>query len=218
LNLNNIMTKQSIFLITNDSVKLAADYYQSQGDRAVILLHQMRTDKTSYDFLIPKLLQNGYQILALDLRGHGQSQGELSKFTDKDFQNMFSDAWAAETYLHELNPQMKIQMIGASIGANTALRFQEMNTVDSVVALSPGLNYHGIDPTDANLGNIACPILYINTEGDNSAEDTRKLFNLSPLKNEKNQLKIYSGDKHGVYILQDNPKALEDVINWLNTH
>ena len=212
------MDRQEIFLTTNDGLKLSADYYPSGGDRAVILLHQNKKDKSSYDFLIPKLLENGYQVLNIDLRGHGRSQGDYSKFRDEDFQKMFSDVWAGESYMHEINPQMKIQLIGASIGANTALRFQEMNTVDSVIALSPGLNYHGIDPVDANLGNIACPIFYINTEDDANRTDTEQLFNQSPLKNEKNQLKIYPGDKHGVYILEDNPQALIDIIAWLNQH
>lgn len=212
----------NIILTTQDGLKLNADYYPAQSDRAVILLHQARRDKSSMTFLAERLNNEGFHVLSVDLRGHGQSQGDVSKFTEKDYQNMFYDAMAADEYLHGLNPLMNVQMVGSSIGANTALRFQEMNTLKSVVAISPGLNYHGINPTDANLGNIAVPIFYINSSGDNNAEDTKTLYDQSSLSENDKKLIIYPspGDtfSHGIDILTAHPQAIEDVVAWLKQH
>lgn len=206
---------KNIELTAQDGWKLNADFYPSESDRAVILLHQFRRDKSDVRFLAEKLNQENFNVLAVDLRGHGQSQGKYENFTEADFQNMFYDALAAEEYLHELNPKMKIQIVGASIGANTALRFQEMNSVESAVMLSPGLNYHGIDPIDANLSNIACPVYYLVSEDDGCLADTKQLYESSGVSDELKKISIYSGKAHGVDILRENSQALEDVVAWL---
>lgn len=211
------MESKKINFTTSDGIKLAANEFNPSAERAVILLHQMRMDKSSYDFFIDRLVEEGYRVLALDFRGFGESQGDLSKFTESDFQGMFNDVMAAEEYLRQNNQNLHIQIIGSSIGANTALRFQEMNTVSSVVLLSPGRNYHGIDPTDSNLSNIACPIFYLNSEEDASVQDTQALYNESPLTNDLKKIQIVSGNAHGVNLLHDVQVA-EAVIDWLNKH
>ena len=136
-------------------------------------------------------------------------------FTDKDFANMFYDAMAADDFLRKENPHMRVQMLGASIGANVALRYQEMNTLDSIILLSPGLNYHGLKTEDANLGNIATPALYLCSQGDQSAADTIHLFESSSLTEENKKLINYLGDKHGIFFVDDNPQAVDDVVAWL---
>jgi esterase/lipase len=186
----SIMT---ISLTTKDGIELAAYYYEGNTDRAVILVHQNKADASSYQFLIPQLQSKGFHVLALDLRGHGKSSLKYEDLKDEDFNKMFNDVWAAEDYLRELKPNFKIQLVGASIGANLVLKYQELNTVESVVAISPGLNYHGIDPVDSNLSNIACPVFYINSENDKAVDQTKELFEQSPLRNDKNKLVLYSG-------------------------
>lgn len=211
------MEPKKINLTTNDGIKLAANEFNQDSVRAVILLHQMRMDKSSYDFFIDRLVKEGYRVLALDFRGFGESQGDLSKFTERDFQAMFIDVMTAEEYLRQNNPNLHIQIIGSSIGANTALRYQEMNTVSSVVLLSPGRNFHGIDPTDSNLSNIACPVFYINSADDESVKDTQSLFDESELNVDLKKILIVPGNAHGVNLLHET-KVSEAVIEWLNKH
>jgi len=208
---------QTTNLTTKDSIKLVADYYEAASDRAVILLHSNRTNRKDLSEFAAELNSLGYQVLNLDLRGHGDSQGVHSEFTNADYIAHFNDALAAEEYLHNLNPLMKIQMVGASIGANTAIRFQETNTVESVVALSPSFDFFGIETTDANLSNIACPIFYINSKGDKWSSETKVLFEQSPLINDKNKLLIIDGDGHGTDLLV-NEHVNKEVVAWLNNH
>lgn len=209
---------ETISLKTIDSFNLQADYYPGTTDNGVVCLHQFKKDRHTFDTLAKELQAKGYHVLTVDLRGHGASQGNLDTFSDQDFKNMFNDARAADEYLRITKKVKSIQMIGASIGANTALIYQEMNTLESVIALSPGLNYHGITPEDSNLSNIAMPVLYINSQEDPYIEETKKLYNECPITPDGlTQLAIYPGTEHGVYIL-DNKEAMEDVLSWIDTH
>jgi len=211
------MEAKKLSIRTIDGFDLAADDYNSESSRVVICLHQMRRDKSSYREFANVLVENGYRVIALDFRGFGESSGDQSQFSETDFQNMFNDVMAADEFVRGDNPKAAVQLIGASIGANTALRYQEMNTVASVILLSPGLNYHGINPTDANLSNIACPIFYINSEADADVEETKQLFESSPLTSELKKLEIYPGNAHGTELLKEG-KVRGDVVEWLNAH
>lgn len=217
--ISNVNAMETITLTTKDGLSLVADYYPGTVAHAIILLHQYRADRHSYDAFAKTLNTLGYHVLNLDLRGHGDSEGSLDTMTDQDFSNMFYDAWAADEYIRSIDEKMSTQMIGASIGANTALRYQEMNTLESVVALSPGFNYHGIDARTSNMSNIAMPVLYINSDNDRYVEETRTLYEESPVTADGlTQLNLYPGDDHGAVILQKSEQARRDVIDWLNEH
>lgn len=213
------MTPQNITLTTTDNYKLSALYWQGNTLNAVIYLHQNNRDKNDVNVILQPLLDRGYHVVSVDLRGYGESQGDRSRFTDKDYQAMFNDVRSADEYLKAIDEHMSVQVVGSSIGANTALVYQEMNTLESVVALSPGFDYFGIKTEDSNLINIAMPILYINTQGDKTVEETKKLFADSPITPDGlNKLGIYSGNEHGIDILKSHPEALNDVLLWLDEH
>ncbi|MCC6639441.1 alpha/beta fold hydrolase [Candidatus Falkowbacteria bacterium] len=213
------MNPQQITITTSDRYVLAGNYWQGTTHNAVIYLHQFRRDKNDVQIFLPELLSRGYHVLSIDLRGHGQSQGERDKFSDEDFKAMFADAKSAYEFLESIHPTMSVQMIGSSIGANTALIYQEMNTLESVVAISPSLNYHGIMPEASNLSNIAMPIMYITSAQDSCARDTKQLYEDSPVTPDGlNLLKEYPGNAHGIDIIRDNKQALADIISWLDAH
>ncbi len=208
-----------IHLTTNDGITLEGAYYTGTTTYGVVCLHQFKSTKESFDFFAQRLQTEGYHVLSVDLRGHGNSQGALENFTEDNFRAMFHDARAADEWLRTNAGVTSMQMVGASIGANTALIYQEMNTLESVVALSPGLNYHGINPQDSNMSNIVMPVLYINSEGDRYSEETKQLYLESPVTQTGNtRLHIYPGSAHGVHILTDNPEAQDDSIAWLKEH
>ncbi len=65
-------------LITKDNFRIAITYYPSglkQDASVVVLLHGLSGNQLDWGVL-PKQLQNeGYAVIAVDLRGHGQSKG-----------------------------------------------------------------------------------------------------------------------------------------------
>ena len=61
---------------TEDGVEIVADYYAPTGPAAapvVILLHMYRSDRAAWKPLMPALHEAGFAVLAIDMRGHGDS-------------------------------------------------------------------------------------------------------------------------------------------------
>jgi len=63
--------------LTADGVKIVGDYWapadMEQKAPVVILLHMYQSDRSSWKPLVPALQENGFAVLAIDLRGHGAS-------------------------------------------------------------------------------------------------------------------------------------------------
>jgi pimeloyl-ACP methyl ester carboxylesterase len=65
---------------TQDGVRLAATYYYGNADKEtvpVLLLHGDKGSRKDFIPLIDRLVNNGYAVLAADLRGHGESTKRL---------------------------------------------------------------------------------------------------------------------------------------------
>jgi dienelactone hydrolase len=138
---------------TYDLVELHASFEMPLGVPApipaVLLLHGYGEDRTVWKDFTKELLNRGWAVMALDLRGHGESRLKNQRPIQA------SPDW--RTNLHEfpqdLDPALdwlksrpridnrKIAVIGFDVGANLALiaggRFQEVRTV---VALKPSFD------------------------------------------------------------------------------
>lgn len=134
-----------VSLLTEDNMEIKGRYYPNPtSDKGLVLIHQMNKDKSSYDPWITAF-QKSHNVLAIDLRGHGQSSGDVEQFGSQDFINMELDVDAAKTFLERkgILPG-KVSYIGASIGANTVQNYIVDHEFDKAVLLSPGANYSGI--------------------------------------------------------------------------
>ncbi len=122
---------------------------------AVVLCHQFRSDRESYKDFQTELASHKLSSLAIDFRGFGESTDNglsYANFTDQDYMNMLNDIKAALLFLQSETVADRvidsdIGLVGASIGANLALMAgAEITGFKCVAALSPGLNYHGLEP------------------------------------------------------------------------
>lgn len=121
------------------------------GKRAVVLMHQFALDKSSYDNLAKKLSDANFTVLAIDLRGHGQSLDKngvkvgYASFPDQEFRDMEKDVLAAKKFLTQQGFSL-YALVGSSIGANTAVNYAAQDqSVEKIVLLSPGMSFKGID-------------------------------------------------------------------------
>lgn len=102
---------------------------------AVIFLHGMTVQKETYVSQCVELAGHGLVVLAIDLRGHGETGGSYS-FGETEMR----DAWAAADYLaglEQVDPE-KIGVAGHSLGGITATRagiFQEDGKIEAVAAI-----------------------------------------------------------------------------------
>jgi len=203
-------TKERIELVTQDKAKIVGSYYSAEGDKGVILLHQYRLSKDSFDKYAKELQKRGYPVLALDFRGHGESYGTVEGLTERDFSLMIEDVNSASDFLNNKEKEV-LAVIGASIGANNAFRFSSVRRIPAVL-LSPGLNYHEIDIKDITCSS---PIFIIASKGDEySANSSRNLYE-NNLFGPKKMIIVPGSSAHGVYMLDENPKLFEEIINFL---
>ncbi len=191
------MTVQRVELKTSDNIAIVANLFPAEGPEGIILLHQLNLDRASWDVFAKRLQKQGFSVLALDLRGHGESAGSWRSFAAQEFQAMLLDVEAAASYLQSQRKSLAAVM-GASIGANTAFRFSSRQKVPAVL-LSPGLEYRGID---INTVTSTAPTLIIVAEGDMYSRDSAKELDDNNLFGE-HRLLILPGKEHGTFLLSD---------------
>lgn len=207
---------ERINLKTDDGIIIAGDYRAVAGQTAlaVILLHMMPATKESWENFAEKLKENGFQSLAIDLRGHGESGG------NKNYQASIKDIEAAvDFFIHKGLTFGEIFLAGASIGANLALQFQsEHPEIRATILLSPGLDYRGLETEPMAKRIIPAQSVFFATGGENdrySTETSQKLFNMLKSKNKK--LKILKNAGHGTEIFDGCQSLMGEIILWIQS-
>lgn len=212
-------------LETADGVTLAGLYCRGSGrGPAALLLHMMPATKESWQALTPQLLRFGWTILAIDLRGHGQSVNgpgrtrlDYKLFEDADHQAKIHDVEAAMKWLADRAgvPASRMALVGASIGANLAIAYAAAHPeVPAVAALSPGLDYRGVTTPD-KVGRFRpeqALLLAASAEDELSFATIGELAKLKP----DAVVKKFHGAGHGTGILESQPKFLVELAGWLN--
>jgi len=201
----------SFDIYARDGVRIhALARFHEENRPTLILVHMLGLNSRSWDTVAEAWYDQGYDSIAIDLRGHGLSDGSLDNFTDEDFQRMSLDVKAAKEYLNDQG-RATVVIIGASIGANAALVYAGSDpTVAGVIALSPGINYHGIEPRVA-LHAIEMPVLFVAGRGDVESADAARQFadNMQGA-----SVVVLPGSEHGTEVLQT--RALDDMNRFLS--
>lgn len=198
---------------TNDGVNISGTLYGKDNELGVILVPMIGKTKDSYKGLV-NLLEKDYKTMPIDLRGHGKSQGDITKFTDGDYMRMPNDVKAAAEYLKKIGVK-RIAIVGASIGANAALQYAVKDeNVSTLVLISPGESYHGLDGLKA-AGRFARPALVASGTADKSSMQTA--YNIEAA-NPLVKLVSYSTGAHGTDIFSRNLGLQEEIVDWLAKH
>ncbi|MBI5001780.1 alpha/beta fold hydrolase [Candidatus Woesearchaeota archaeon] len=203
------------FIITTaDEVNITAVYKETnQTTKAVLLLHMLGKDKRDYNNLSVYLQQNGFSVLAIDFRGHGNSDLDYTTFTEENWQNLILDVEAGVDFL-ESKGYKRIAVVGASIGANAGLKQAVQDTrIDSLVLLSAGEAYHGINVT-AIAPYYDRPVLIVAAMDDKEAAvAATRIYNA--MENPYSNLKMYPTGGHGTEMLQSQDGLAATIVTWL---
>lgn len=210
---------EQVTLKTSDNVDIAGSYVASPnpGNTVVLLLHQLRRDKTSWNILVQKFSAAGYSTLAIDLRGHGQSGGgNWEDFEEEQFKSMINDVESAAQYLRQKHPTSNIAIIGTSLGANLALNYASKNNVSSVVLLSPGLEYHGIT-TEEGAGGFSKPLFMAASSDDAnpSVDAVRRISELVTTPEQQLKIVTYDNAGHGINMFSKYPDLQDQIVEWV---
>lgn len=203
-------------LTTTDGKSIAYTYYPgAKGQPGAILLHQLRRDRHDYDTFAPQLKSAGYNVVSIDVRGHGESTGNWELFSTDDFRKIILDIAAAKSFLGKNGADTKhLVLIGASFTANSVINYAAQDRdVAAVVAISPGLDFRGIKPLEG-IENAPNATLLVAAEDDSySAESVRTLYS----KNTDVETKIYAEGGHG-HELFGQTTLSADILSWLKSN
>lgn len=196
-------------------VTLSGVFYPPPSSPAsgVLLLHMWRGQKEDWAPFATQLQEAGYAVLAVDLRGHGESGGTAESVEPQQWTQDVVQVWQVLVEQPEVDGQ-RTAIIGASIGANLALRAAaEVEQVRGVALLSPGLDYYDVTTEEAMTAYGDRPVLIAAADGDTYAADSAQ--RLAELAQGSPVLTLYPGSAHGTNLFAAQ-RDLEDLLlGWL---
>ena len=154
-------TKKEIQTVTKDgfTIKSVLEYPKvknKQEYNTVVLLHSLGYSSQWWENLPSDLLNNGYAVLTIDLRGHGNSVYN-SKLVRTSWKNLTNSAFGkypddVVSVLEQIKTENKITflenwvILGSDIGANTAVLVADRVSYKpkTIIMLSPHANARGL--------------------------------------------------------------------------
>lgn len=205
-----IDTTRRVYQTSDGVVLVTGDYIRSEkGSYPVaLLIHQLSRDSRDYQSMLGALLSQGFAVVTCDLRGHGQSIRTSSnspisfkQFSQGDWAKLPSDIELIINGFKDI-PKLdanRVVIVGASIGGNTAAIVGGSDKrVKAEVLLSPGLDYHKLEPAQAMRAGQR-PTWMIASKGDQySANSVQQLQTLDP---KHFQVELIEGKTHGTEML-----------------
>ena len=211
---------QEIDLQAKDGVTLKASYISpAKIGPAMLLVHQCNMDRSSWQSMGKQLHDAGVHVLALDLRGFGDSEGEglrgsggFPEFLKKSS----DDVDLAFDFLAERDDVDvdRIAAGGASCGAMLPSDLATRRDVKALMLLSG-------PPSDASIAHIsASPELAVfaaATDADTITPGVATRLNeaVSGSLHPASTIKIYSGAEHGLPMFAQNAELEPMLMGWL---
>ncbi len=211
--------KKTISFQTKDGVKIIGDFYSAKSEKSILLLHILSGDRRNFSEFAEFLGQNNYNVLNIDERGHGDSEawageaGSWQEFVQADYDKMIYDAEAAAEWLKNKIPKTKFALIGGSIGANVAMIFGAKHQPNALVALSPGIDYHGVKTEIASRNYRQNLLLAASHDDIYAFESSEKLFEIS--KASYKEFIQYENAGHGTRMLATESELKQRILDFL---
>ncbi len=129
---------EDVVFPTQDGLNLSGWYIPSSNEAAIILLHGIASNRMMMLDLAEVIANRGYGVLLMDLRAHGDSEGDVYPFGGPEAE----DVRAAVVYLQQnrddIDPE-RIGIAGWSLGAQTAIMgAYAIPDIKAIVADGPG--------------------------------------------------------------------------------
>lgn len=214
-------TPRGVEVTAVDGLVLVGDFYgtaEADGEKpAVLLLHMLDSSRTAWNPLLPALIADGYNVLAVDLRGHGETGGS------RDWAKAQEDTQAWLAWLRE-QPSVKddsVSIIGASVGTTLALAGCAADEqCITAIALSP-VTWRSIPSQEAVSDGLKDrSAMLIASQSDRGSADTLRTL-VGVAKGEVGS-QLFTGSTHGTAYLNKRNKTFEPVmkmiLDWLDAH
>jgi pimeloyl-ACP methyl ester carboxylesterase len=202
---------QRVSLPTADGGSLQADLYGA-GARAVVLAHGGRFNKESWIPQARALEAAGFRVLAIDLRGTGQSTGPGLK--DPHGPPLHEDVLAAVRYLRSSGAKT-VSVVGGSMGGGAtadALARARPGEIDRVVLLAAS----GDAPPEKLTGRKLFILCRDDIQGENTPRlpEIRAYYDRTP---QPRKLVVLECSAHAQFIFQTDQaeRLMREILGFL---
>jgi alpha/beta superfamily hydrolase len=188
---------------TVDGGTIHAELYGG-GSHAVLLAHGGVFNKESWEPLARQLEAAGYQVLAIDFRGYGDSTA------GHDRDAIEHDVLGGVRYLYEQQQAVAVSVIGGSMGGGAAGRaavLSDPGQIDALILLS------AVFVDDPSLLH-ANRTLFIASEGESMTPGIRGQYEQAP---DPKKLVLLPGAAHAQHIFKTDQaqRLTEEILRFL---
>ena len=208
---------------------LAADYYSgNKRSGGVIILHDCRSNRKSYQTLAENIALQGLHTLLVDLRGYGASvsnaySAEEAKSQAKDIISLQSEMGKLTTKwpddlltMHQflskkIGKNAGISIIASGCSSPYAVMLAEKIQLKSIVMITPKMSY---GDKERYKSLIDMPSYFVTSSNhQDSYETTNELFTWSGDKHTK--IQIFKGTSNNYQLLSNNNNLINDIAKWI---
>lgn len=207
---------RQVTFYTEDGLRLSATWHEPRmrPAPAVVLVHMLNRSRRDWDVVASRLAMEGIGALALDLRGHGESQGAAYLSGPPDYEAFVADVSAARRHLAsrpDVQPG-RVGIAGASLGASLAVLAAGGDPpVRSLALLSPALDYRGLR-IEATARKFSGPILLVASDDDGYA--SRSVKDLQKAAGGTREVLMLNQAGHGTVMLGRHPDLAGALVDW----
>lgn len=216
---------EQVRLKTADGVEIRGEFHRAvegPGGAAVVAVHMFLGDRSQFAPVVEEFTKRGIGFLAIDLRGHGESNlrpADREAVLAREpavFAAMPNDVAAAVDWLRQEGyDASRIGLLGGSLGACVVLDYASRHPAASAVALLTPLSDHpGLDPRKAAGGIGERPVLVVAAR-DDAGKGAARLFAAMP--GEQVELRLPDVERaHGTALLDRVTGFPADLAAWFD--
>jgi pimeloyl-ACP methyl ester carboxylesterase len=208
----SLVAQESVGFKTDDGGYVSADLYGT-GPRGVVLAHGYRFDKESWEPQASTLTKQGFQVLAINFRGYGESSGAGQ--ADPLNAPLHLDVLAAVRYLRERGA-IDVSVVGASLGAEASARAStkaRSGEIDRLVLLAGGVGVPAAQLKGRKLFVVSQGDL--DSAGSPRLEKIREAYSQA---SEPKELLVLEGSAHAqaLFSTDAGDQLMRDIVSFLS--
>lgn len=168
-----LRAQEPVAFKTSDGITVYGDYYAgADATRPVILaFHQARSNRLEYRDIAPRLVAEGFSVLAIDQRSGGNLGGQENRTATESkaywtYADALPDLEAALKWARAKHPKAQILAWGSSYSASLVLVLAAgSDEVAGVLSFSPGEYFDGNPSIRDAAKEVTVPV-FITSRGD----------------------------------------------------